>query len=91
MDAETIATIGDIITKGGPVGQLVVMYFALRIAFKAGKTAQEAVKALTDLRDAAVKSVPLLEKTASKVENIEREVDEHNGKLDKLLIKVGVT
>lgn len=46
--------------KGGPV----VMVVAVWIAFRAGRTAQEATKALTDIRDTVVKHSPVLEEIA---------------------------
>lgn len=53
MDNTTIAQVADLLTKGGPVIMLLICY----IAMNAARTAKDAVKAITDIRDAVVNDI----------------------------------
>jgi hypothetical protein len=68
MDAGTIASATDLLTKGGNVS----LFFALYIAWRAGQTASEAVRSLTKIAESVERAGPVLEKMAGDVENIER-------------------
>lgn len=68
MDPATIAAISGLVEKSGPV----TLFFALLIAFKAGRVAVEAVKALTDIRDQLTKNQPLLQQIAIDVDEVKK-------------------
>lgn len=70
MDSSSIAQLADVLSKGGPV----VLLFGIWIAFRAGRTAQEAVKALTDIRDSVVKNGPVLEEIKVSVHQCEETI-----------------
>jgi hypothetical protein len=72
MDPDTIKTLIALSQGGGPV----VTAFALWIAFKAGHSARDAVKALEELRDAVTTTKPIVERMAVNLEDIEHRSDE---------------
>jgi hypothetical protein len=58
MDVTTFAGLIEALSKGGPI----VLFLAVWVAIRAGRTAEKAVQALTDIRDSVVKNGPLIEK-----------------------------
>ena len=66
MDPATISTLTDLVQKSGPVALFIVVW----IAFKAGQTARDAVKALTDIRDMMAKNQPALERMDTTLDEI---------------------
>lgn len=90
MDPETIKTIATLVQGGGPVA----MMFAVWIAFKAGQSAKEAVKAIQDMRDAVVETKPIVQQIAQDVkeldersERIETSMSANGMKLDTLIAR----
>jgi hypothetical protein len=72
MEAETIQGIVALLQNGGPV----VTIFAVWVAFKAGQSAKEAVKALQEMRDAVVSTKPMVETIAADVKDIDHTLEQ---------------
>lgn len=87
MDASTIATISELLSKGGNIA----LFFAVWVAWKAGGVAREATTALKELRDAAVSTKPAVDKIAVAVEDIDRRtqtIDSRGASMDMKLAAV---
>jgi hypothetical protein len=88
MDPDTIATLSELLSKGGNVALFVAVY----VAWKAGGVAREAVQALKELRDAAVSTKPVVDKIALAVDDIDRRTGsiERTGELVHLKVSAAL-
>ena len=90
MDPQTIATISELLSKGGNVA----LFLAVYVAWKAGGVAREAATALKEMRDTVVSSKPVLDKIAESVDDIDRrslEIDTRSAGIDTKLSAVLAT